>query len=406
MMSVNHYIVIKIPTIIMLLSLQGCVSNDVQQQYEDVAKNWNFMVRASQVTPVYPLQEDLRPGDIFVTPLTMDSEIDSWRGDGYLTLNNVYARINLTPQDYSAHYQGATSSQGLSMSQPPTAAFPTYSFSFDKRLGGGLALPVSSVPVALSAAGAGAATGTVAFKDTYSIGLPDSVIHQKLQAWNNAEMQKQLSAYTKNEDERLYVLRVITRTFSVKSVSVSLSFTETSAGNIQAGAPPTVPELWAADPEEYKQVINYLNQQIALKTDAGQEPEAPQDDSEEEVTDQTLSELKKQLEVVKKLKEKSQLDAIKRHIERVAQTDEFGGYLLPGASVKFSSFSQNGAAMQETFSKPLVFGYWANEYVVTRSGQLLHINRARSLVENSKAYKAMLKTIHEIPSPEKPNEKP
>lgn len=401
-MSDNYYAVIKVPTIILFLSLQGCTSNDVQQQYEDVAKNWNFMVRASQVTPVYPLQEDLRPGDIFVTPLTMDSEIESWHGEGYLALNNVYARINLTPQDFNDHYEGGTPS----MSQPPTAAFPTYSFSFDKRLGGGLALPVSSVPVALSAAGASAATGTVAFKDTYSIGLPDSVIDRKLQAWNSPAMQKQLASYTKNEDERLYVLRVITRTFSVKSVSVSLSFTDTSAGNLQAGAPPTVPELWAADPEEYKQVIKYLNQQIALKTDPGEQPEAPQENSNEEANDLPLSELKAQLEVVKKLKEKSQLDAIKRHIGRVSQTDKFGGYVLPGASVKFSSFSKNGAAMQEAFSKPLVFGYWASEYVVTRSGRLIHINRARSLVEDSKAYKAMLTAIDDLPPVEHPDEKP
>lgn len=42
----------------------GCTSRE--QELENVAKDWCLTIRASQVMPVYPLREDVQPGDCFL----------------------------------------------------------------------------------------------------------------------------------------------------------------------------------------------------------------------------------------------------------------------------------------------------------------------------------------------------
>jgi len=44
----------------------SCASWERQHQLERVAKDWCLTIRASQVIPVYPLTEDLQPGDVFL----------------------------------------------------------------------------------------------------------------------------------------------------------------------------------------------------------------------------------------------------------------------------------------------------------------------------------------------------
>ena len=50
-----------------LVTLATCGSPP-ERELEDVAKEWCLTIRASQVLPVYPLTEDLQPGDVFVVP--------------------------------------------------------------------------------------------------------------------------------------------------------------------------------------------------------------------------------------------------------------------------------------------------------------------------------------------------
>lgn len=165
-------------------SAVGCVSNNVEESYHAVAKSWNQMVRASQVIPVYPLQEDLRPGDAFITPFTTNTEIESWKEEGYLRLDNVYARLK--PNDNI-------------IEDLPKAAFPTYSFTIDSRSGGGLALPVSSVPVALALSGAKSATGTISFKDAFSNGMTDREANALVNNWATEDILSELKDYTKTK---------------------------------------------------------------------------------------------------------------------------------------------------------------------------------------------------------------
>jgi len=71
--EINHYAyqdrtIDLIPNAIAIAVLawvcSGCASSETQVQ--KAAKDWCMTIRGSQVIPVYPLTEDIQPGDIFL----------------------------------------------------------------------------------------------------------------------------------------------------------------------------------------------------------------------------------------------------------------------------------------------------------------------------------------------------
>ena len=48
--------------LVCILSLIGCATT----QYEKVAREWCTAIRANQMIPVYPLNQDVRPGDVYL----------------------------------------------------------------------------------------------------------------------------------------------------------------------------------------------------------------------------------------------------------------------------------------------------------------------------------------------------
>src|SRR5262245_27057062 len=168
-------------------ALLACSSTSKQKQLESVAKDWSMTIRASQVMPVYPLTEDLQPGDIFLVQLPITRQQDLWRKKGFLPLDNHVGRLD--PSHYPEFYdhsflikaepdvdkwlpgewRGTTpASAGADGSAPlpawssaPRSAFPSYSFSVRQSTGIDLAIPVSGVPVGLGLLGSDAADGTV-----------------------------------------------------------------------------------------------------------------------------------------------------------------------------------------------------------------------------------------------------
>ncbi|HLL89401.1 MAG TPA: hypothetical protein VK324_08865, partial [Tepidisphaeraceae bacterium] len=59
-----------------------------------VAKAWNKTIRASQVIPIYPLQEDVRVGDLYVVQHPIEDEPQSWGAVGYLPLTKFVGRLH------------------------------------------------------------------------------------------------------------------------------------------------------------------------------------------------------------------------------------------------------------------------------------------------------------------------
>jgi len=61
----------------------GCASYNARKQLEGVAKNWCETIRASQVIPVYPLTEDLTPGDVFLVQRPIATEAKAYSAGAF-----------------------------------------------------------------------------------------------------------------------------------------------------------------------------------------------------------------------------------------------------------------------------------------------------------------------------------
>lgn len=246
------------------VAMSACTTNP-QKRLERVAKDWSMTIRASQVMPIYPLEEDLRPGDLYLSTRTMESDIASWNQRGFLPLANRFARIEIPMSDYTAHFKNAAAtSSPPTFQRLPKAAFPSYSFEVDKRGSLGLALPLGSVPVALALAGAQSATGSVVLKKATTQGLPDMLMDTRVRVWavDNKETL-QYEAKRAFQRGKPLVLRAITRVFSIGGADVSLTFEKATSFGLDAGAATTPPQLLSASKEDFDKRIAELHNSLA-----------------------------------------------------------------------------------------------------------------------------------------------
>ena len=75
------------------LLLTGCTAGLRNQQLENVAKDWALVIRASQVIPVYPLTEDLQPGDVLLVSTPIEDQARVYKDKGFLPLDQHLVRL-------------------------------------------------------------------------------------------------------------------------------------------------------------------------------------------------------------------------------------------------------------------------------------------------------------------------
>ena len=73
-------------------------------QLERIAKDWALGIRASQVIPVYPLTEDLQPGDVFLVQTPVEEQTRLYLEKGFLPLENLVTRLRVN--GYQDFYSG------------------------------------------------------------------------------------------------------------------------------------------------------------------------------------------------------------------------------------------------------------------------------------------------------------
>jgi len=245
-----------------------------------VAKDWSQTIRASQVIPVYPLTEDLQPGDVFLVTETVDEQHRVYEEAGYLALANHLARLD--PRGYEPFYARSFAAKDLpkswlkpgepqSFELAPAAAFPTYSFTVKSGQAFSGALPIQGVPVGLSLLGASSATGSVTIDDARTYGVDVVSLHADLRAWA-AEESSFLAEYAREEDGKERYLRVVTRVFLAGRLKVTLDASSSTSAGLAVGAPkpaeiPTLAvgrkEDGAFTPANYDAALASLNTSLA-----------------------------------------------------------------------------------------------------------------------------------------------
>jgi hypothetical protein len=246
-----------------LLLTSGCAQYRARKHLEGVAKGWCETIRASQVIPVYPLTEDLIPGDVFMVQTTIESQASLYRKRGFLSLDdhrtrlrelqytNIYfdgywkdtfgkaphdpiTRTNAGPID-------GANKPGLTGAPAPRAAFPTYSFAAKSGFGLALAIPVHGVPVGLNFLRSDRVSGSVTISDARTYAADEQELYEKLRAWTEQDSVRPiLSETVEKAGSRPIFLRVISRVYLTGGVIVSLTRAETAGAGLKAGSAPAV----------------------------------------------------------------------------------------------------------------------------------------------------------------------
>lgn len=334
-----------------LVALAGCSTTRMSgDQLARVAKDWALGIRASQVIPVYPLTEDLQPGDVFLVETPLEDQIKVYSEKGFLPLENIVVRLH--PKGYSQFYpdwpgvatgkpapprawqfpKADAADVPADFSDAPLAAFPTYNFSVSRSGGLSLALPVQSVPVGLNLLDTASANGTITLKDAYTYGLPAREMDDAVKRWGS-ESREYLKQYAPPALEpgskgpaRSFYLRVITRVYLVKTVDVSLFSNRGTAADGSAGVPGKVDLLNIANDTDAKKRFDEVNKVLASAS--GPKNATP--------------------------------DPAAAAAPPIAA----------GGSVRLAMATSRSVSMVESFARPLVIGYLASDYRILPNGEL------------------------------------
>lgn len=320
-----------------------------EEQLESVAKDWSMTIRASQVIPVYPLTEDIQPGDVFLVQVPIDRQQKVYKEKGYLALDNHLARLD--PVKYEDFYSHSFTIDGKKLlprewMRPPAptvdgtpapawrpaphAAFPSYGFSVSRGGGLNLAVPVSGVPVGLSLLGSDAADGTINIKKASTIGVDTISLFRQLENWSveNRDFLRNFAP----ADGRTNYLRVVTRVYVTGELEVSLNDSSRAGAGVDAGVPKPVDLLTATTP-----------------TSTG------------DVKAVTIDDYKANLD---KLNASLAADKVVKAATGEAQK------LLPGGSLRVTAASSRSITMSEPLDPPLVLGYLGFDCAIAKDGFL------------------------------------
>ncbi|MBN1806307.1 MAG: hypothetical protein JW837_13750 [Sedimentisphaerales bacterium] len=338
------------------LLLCGCVNTIRPKKLEDVAKDWCMTIRASQIVPVYPLTEDLQPGDVFLVQIPIQKQDELYKDRGFLPLDQLMVRLE--PLDFNdlyfnSYFKPYYSGQPLDRPEPnltsqgwrfkkaplPMAAFPSYTFNVDNSSGLKIALPVKGIPVGMGLMNAASASGSITISDGMTYAIDTLQVLSRLHEWYDetpgaSEMMQELNFTAKGH---LY-LRVITRVYMVGAVDISLSRTKTGGSGLDAGQAPNIHlvNLKATDANE-----------AAAKAKAYQE---------------ILDELSKPMEGA-----------------------------VPGGGLRIAWASGNSVMLKEKFPRLLAIGYLGFDVPILEDGSLGPIIATRDHIDPNTDFRPMLR---------------
>lgn len=334
-----------------MFALLGCSAAQRRQtQLARVANDWAMTIRASQVIPVYPLTEDLQPGDVFLVPVTIHDQPKQYRENGFLPLDQLITRLQ-TSTEFDAFYADAylrgyatgrphvrpeaaepdPNAHGAmtgryEMARMPAAAFPSYSFDVSAEQGLRIAVPVQGIPLGLGLLNTDAASGTVLIRDAFTYALPGDILLRRLHAWaNEPDIQSELVRIKHSAGDRRVYLRTVNRIYLVGGVDVLLTAAKAGGGGLDADA---------------AQHVNLLSART-----------------------EDMQRLKSNAQLLKDVQ-----TALAGSMDDVII--DAAGNLLPGGSVQVAYASNRSVALREGFNRLLSIGYLGFDVEVLPGGDL------------------------------------
>lgn len=295
-----------------------------QRELEMVARRWCMTMRASQIIPIYPLNEDVVPGDVFVVETPAQRQAKDYAKRGYLDLEHLMVRLNSLA--YANFYQGGHGIGTLTntprhwqfpdsqaWSNAPLAGFPSYSVEVKKGGGFNAAFPISGIPVGLSLVNSKKANATVQITRAHTFGLDQNSLEAPFRQWlaTNGDLVAQFARPTNGSTA---YLRLVTRVFAANALNVTVSGARAGSFSGSGGAARPVDLSTMLDTNA---VANYTNS----------------------------------------------LGALSRMVDALAGS-------APGGTLKLASATTHSVSLNQTFARPLVIGYIAQDYPILEDGRL------------------------------------
>ena len=308
---------------VLFLLFSGCTSPLRNEQLEQVAKDWALVVRASQLIPVYPLTEDLQPGDVLLVSTPIEEQAAIYKQKGFLPLDQHLVRMY--SKDYvefynsrygitkdiipPANWQNKTANGNHNWELAPCAAFPSYQFSVRTGSGLNLAIPIRGVPFALGLMNSGSASGTVTIADAHTFGLDNVCMEKLVRGWERKN--RTLLRNYEPQNKQYHYLRVICRVYVTGKVNVTVNNDEAQAARVAAGADRPITLMGVekgSTQENYSTAIERINQ--------------------------------------------------------------FAATQIPGANIKVATATSRLVTLTEEFERPLVIGYVGFDMPILKAGRL------------------------------------
>jgi hypothetical protein len=256
-------------------------------QLARIAKDWTGAIRTLKIIPVFPLREDIVPGDVFLVNVRAEDEAKEFEKDGFLPPDVPVTRLlnidykNFYQNDFLSdeftqmpHSRNSVTSDG-SPDTMPSVHFPVFSFKSLSNTSLASAFPIQGIPIALGFLKAKSVGGTISIDKAVSYGADSSKLRKKLLEWAKDKDNKEMlrDSFTEAKGDPVF-LRIVTQVYLAGGVKVSLSSKSSEGASGQAANPPSTGQASTAGTAEENQadLLKQLNAQsstVLASTQAG-----------------------------------------------------------------------------------------------------------------------------------------
>lgn len=232
----------------------GCADQSIDKSLTGMQRDWNKTIRAAGVIPVYPMHQDLRPGDVFLIDVDIEDQQRYYKNNDYLPLPQHFKRLEIDQKKYNAFYK-APVEVNPPVSEPPhpssvkpwrrdgrleevpRAAFPTFSTEVKSSAGLSLAIPIKGVQLGLGLLDAREARVNLSMSKATTYGLDiatlDEMVHKQIEM--SPVLREKLAAFGQDPKDNPRFLRVVSRVFYIEEIDLTVQKSQSGAAGARGG---------------------------------------------------------------------------------------------------------------------------------------------------------------------------
>ena len=226
--TIRLTIYILIVTVVVLLTSCSSIRSSQHEQYHNIARQWMLTLRSHQMIPAYPMTSQLQPGDILIHNSFLGSQEFMFGASGFLPFEEKFASLTTElPQDSQSE-----------------CAFPSFNFALNRDREFQTSFPFGIIDTGMALIDSDNVNVSVEIREADTIVSEYPKLMEQFNNWQDKDNVRwslqNISKFIGPVD--YLVLRVITRVYRAKTISVTLtarsndSVTSNIQGNVKLPA--------------------------------------------------------------------------------------------------------------------------------------------------------------------------